>query len=237
MATTTPEHLLAEIEDLLRTMPPFATIRHDNPDTLAWFGRASAVLTRWSLARSVSAGSFISALQGPRTIDPGPAYRGLVTLLHEAQHALRMETVGPLTVAVSAGKPFDYFDEIRTLVASAKLELFFVDPYLDAEFVSRYLPNASSGILIRLLGREKISTLVPAVEVLRQQSASKIEVRSASGFHDRYLFVDRSSGYHSGASFKDGAKSSPTTITQVTDAFGAVFGTYEQLWAAAKVQA
>ena len=237
MASTTPEQLLAEVEDLLRTMPPFATIRHDNPETLAWFGRASAVLTRWNLARSIPAASFISALQASRTVDPGPPYRGLVTLLHEAQHALRMETVGPLTVAVSAAKPFDYFDEIRTLISSAKLELLFVDPYLDAEFVSRYLPNASQGILVRLLGRERISTLVPAVEILRKQSASNIEVRSAPGFHDRYLFVDRSFGYHSGASFKDGAKSSPTTITQVTDAFAAVFGTYEQLWTTAKVHA
>lgn len=237
MPSITSEQLLVEVEDLLRTMPPFATIRDGSPETLAWFGRASAVLTLWSLPRSISVASHIGALQGGRTIDPGPPYRGLVTLLHEAQHALRMATVGPLTVAVAAGKPFNYFDELRGLIAGAKVDLFFVDPYLDAEFVSRYLPNASPGVVVRLLGRERLPKLLPAVEAFCMQSECTIEVRAAAGFHDRYLFVDRTACYHSGASFKDGAKSSPTTITQVTDAFAVVFDTYERLWSTAQVHA
>lgn len=53
--------------------------------------------------------------------------------------------------------------------------------------------------------------------------------------HDRYVFVDRTACYQSGASFKDGAKKSPTTLTQITDAFAAVQQTYEALWAAGTV--
>jgi hypothetical protein len=39
------------------------------------------------------------------------------------------------------GLVFDYFDGIRKQIELAKTELFFVDPYLDSDFVSRYLPQ------------------------------------------------------------------------------------------------
>jgi len=62
-----------------------------------------------------------------------------------------------------------------------------------------------------------------------------ISVGSIDGFHDRYVIVDGRSCYQTGASFKDGAKKSPTTLTEITDAFEAVSETYENPWAAAKV--
>jgi hypothetical protein len=156
--------------------------------------------------------------------------------LHQARHDLRLRTVGPLTVAVDQGAVFDYFDEVRKLIETAKNELLFVDPYLDAEFVSRYLPHVAQGVRVRLLTRERLSTLLPAIDTFRQQHKLAIEVRSAPGFHDRYIFVDGLSCYHSGASFKDGAKKAPTTLTQIVDAFPAMLATYEQRWSSATVQ-
>ena len=88
----------------------------------------------------------------------------------------------------------------------------------------------------RLLAREKLSTLLPAVELFARQQKANIEVRSAAGFHDRYVVIDRRECYHSGASFKDGAKTAPTTMTQITDAFQAVLATYEKMWDRAKVE-
>ena len=76
---------------------------------------------------------------------------------------------------------------------------------------------------------------MPAVNMFAQQAGTVINVRSALGFHDRYVFVDRAACYQSGASFKDGAKSAPTTLTQITDAFQAVLQTYEDLWKQANV--
>ena len=131
---------------------------------------------------------------------------------------------------MDTGSIFDYFDEVRKAIEAAKVDLLFVDPYLDAEFISRYMPHVSDGVTVRLLAREKMPSLLAAVPLHRQQSDLSIEVRSAGTFHDRYVFVDRATCFHSGASFKDGAKKAPTTLTQVVDAFPAVLGTYEQLW-------
>jgi len=115
---------------------------------------------------------------------------------------------------------------VRKVIELAKIGVFFVDPYLDPEFVARYFPHAAKGVKMRLLTRNKIGALVPAVEAYCGQYGVQVEIRSAPGFHDRYIFIDECSCYQSGASFKDGVKFSPTTLTQIADAFDAVYQTY-----------
>ena len=230
------EQLLAEIEDTLRTMPSRATIRHETPENLAWFGRVSAAIEKWNSAKSVLVKEYCDLFfSNGHVRETGFGLMKLLALLNQAQHDLRMETVGPTTVLIPHKNVFDYFDEIRKIIELAKQDLFFVDPYLDAEFVSRYLSHVSAGTTIRLLARERLATLLPAVEAFVRQNGTSIGVRSAPNFHDRYVFVDGVQCYQSGASFKDGAKSAPTTLTQVTDAFAAMLKTYENLWSSARV--
>ena len=229
----TKEQLLAEVEDLIRTAPTYPAIRKMRESDLAWLGRFPAVIRAWNGNR----GSEVLALSmGVHTLNADQNLERIMTLLQEARYSLRMETVGPVSVAVGQGQVFDYFDEVRRVIEEAKQDLLFVDPYIDAEFVSRYLGHVSAGVTIRLLAREKLGTLLPAVDVFAKQSNLVIQVRSAPNFHDRYVFVDSNACYQSGASFKDGAKKAPTTLTQITDAFPAVLQMYEDIWANAKVE-
>ena len=142
----------------------------------------------------------------------------------------------PSAVAIPRGNTFDYFDEVRKIIELAKLDLFFIDPYLDPEFVARYLPHASKDVRVRLLTRDKIPALLSAVDAYCSQHGVHVQIRSAPGFHDRYIVVDECSCYQSGASFKDGAKTSPTTLTQITDAFDAVYRTYQEIWMSANIE-
>ena len=231
----TKEQLLAEVEELLRSMPPITDFIGDQHEkAAAWFGRFSAVIQAWDFRRAVDLA--LAQQQLSTLVGLNPGYYRVVALLNEARHNLRMETVGPLSVAVAHGEVFDYFDELRRIVEMAKQDLLFVDPYLDAEFVSRYLSHVTKGVTIRLLAREKLATLLPSVDLFAKQSAHTIQIRSAPHFHDRYVFVDHNTCYQSGASFKDGAKSAPTTLSQITDAFAAMSQTYEDLWSKAKVE-
>lgn len=236
MSNITLMQLLAEVEDLLRTMPPRATIRHETPENYAWLGRAAALVSEWSTIKAITFDGFLRSIHATRAIDAAPAVSGIMTMLHQVRHDLRLKTVGPLSVAVAQGAVFDYFDEMRKVIEGAKSDLLFVDPYLDAEFASRYLPNVSPGVLIRLLGKVGLPTLLPAVQMLRQQSGLAIEIRSSQALHDRFVFVDKTMCFQSGASFKDGAKKSPTTLTQISDAFAAMQSTYESLWVSATPQ-
>jgi hypothetical protein len=51
--TITQEQLLAELEDLLRTMPNVATIRHDTDENFSWLGRAAAIIEQWREPKGV----------------------------------------------------------------------------------------------------------------------------------------------------------------------------------------
>ncbi|MDI9239869.1 hypothetical protein QLQ15_13235 [Lysobacter sp. LF1] len=224
------EQLFAEVEDVIRAAPAFGNLGDDSAEQHAWFGRAVSILSMWNpmkqlpfelAAQKAFDGNIATSRLGAREI---------VLALQQARHDLRIRSVGPLAVALPQGAVFDYFDELRKLVESAHSDLFFVDPYMDAEFAERYLLQVKKGVAVRLLGRELMAKLVPAVELIRQQEGMAIEVRSTSAIHDRFLFVDGVSCYQSGASFKDGAKKAPTMLTQVLDAFDAVKRNYEDLW-------
>ena len=88
-----------------------------------------------------------------------------------------------------------------------------------------------------LTSSNKLGTLLPAVKAFIGQKQADVELRTTSGLHDRYLFVDRAACFHSGASFKDGARNAPTTVSQIIDAFDAMAETYEAKWNGGKIEA
>lgn len=216
-------------------MPAWPAIRDDTTANYLWIGRTRAIsnmiLSVPAAGLGIAAGDIHSLTQ----TRAHQAYRDVAIGLHTLGQELRMNTVGPLTVAVAAGSVFDYFDEVRKKIESAKADLLFVDPYLDADFVSSYLPHVTAGVAVRLLARNHIAKLLPAASLLATQQNFLLQIRAARDIHDRYVFVDGVECYQSGASFKDGAKKAPTTLTQITDAFPAMQKTYEDMWAAASV--
>ncbi|MFN3232994.1 MAG: hypothetical protein ACE363_12675 [Alphaproteobacteria bacterium] len=222
--------LLFEVEDLLRSMPDWQTLRESSPIANAWIGRALAVISKWKLAEELRAREHLKSAQSPFAATSQAGYSGLLVILHQAQNELRMETVGPTNAAVPEQMIFAYFEALRGVIELANDDVFFIDPYLDADFVARYLPLVGRGVDIRLLSRKRVHALVPAVEAFAKQEGASVEVRATANLHDRYVFIDRMSCYQSGASFKDGAKNAATTITQITDAFGAMLSLYEDLW-------
>lgn len=231
------EQHFVEIEEIIKTMPARATIRHETQENVAWFGRVSTAIEKWNSSKAALVKEYLDLfLSNGHARETGYGFTKLLLLLHQAHNDLRLETLGPANAAVPHKMVFEYFDAIRKIIELAREDLLFVDPYLDAEFVARYLPNVAAGVTIRLLAREKLATLLPAVDAFAQQTGAAVEIRSASNFHDRYVFMDRVSCYQSGASFKDGPKSAPTTLTQITDAFAPTLKTYEDIWSQAQVK-
>lgn len=233
------QRLLAELEDILSNIPPRETIRHELDENFAWLGRAAAVMEQW---RSTEFLTFPMAVNRFHSRDANTSRTGLreiMVALNKARSDLRLRTDGPVNVVISQGRVFEYFEEVRRIVEGAVQDVFFIDPYLDADFVGRYLVHIRAGTAIRLLiGNDplKLSKLLPAVELFAKQSGQTVNVRSTAGLHDRYLFIDQTDCYHSGASFKDGAKKAGTVISQITDAFQPMWQTYDAMWVSAKVE-
>ena len=233
----TPLQLLGEFETLIQSTPDRPTARHATPENLAWIGRASALIERWKPAKSIPMSMLVSQVHSLDAHLGSGAWTQILILLNQAYDDLKLETVGPTSAAISQGMTYDYFEEIRKVVASSATDAFFVDPYLDADFVARYLTSVNVTVGIRLLTSDKrLATLLPAVEAFAQQGGHSISVRTNAALHDRYVLIDGARCFQSGASFKDGGRTAPTTITQITDAFDAVKSTYEQMWANATVK-
>lgn len=231
----TPGQQLTEVDELLRTMPTVKSFETPGPEHYAWLGRASALVHRWDPIKAIAFDTAVKQLGGGGDFQVPQGAGAVMTMLYHVRYDAVLRNPSPQSVSIASGAVFDYFDEVRKVVQLAKSDVLFVDPFLDTEFVSRYLSQVSSGVKIRLLTRERISSLLPAVSLYNQQNAAQVQVRSLDGLHDRYVFIDSACCYQSGASFKDGARNSPTTLTQINDAFQAVLGTYETLWASAKV--
>ena len=134
----TNEQLLAEVEDVIRTMPPRATIRHESDENFEWCGRAVSVLHHWNLPYGIEAASAVHGMQARGALEGRTGFMRLMLLLRQAQSDLRMKTVGPVNVAVGQGEVFRYFDVVRQILELAKDDLLFVDRYMGAEFVAKY---------------------------------------------------------------------------------------------------
>src|SRR5260370_17693251 len=159
----TKEQLLVEVEDLLRTAPPITEIMGNTQRGVAWLGRFSAVIRAWDGNRAAEVLLCQMQLESHLGVAVDNGIRRILTLLNEARSALQMATGGPLSVSVDHGRVFDYFDEVRKVIEMAQQDLLFVDPYLDVDFVSRYLCHVKPGATVRLIARKKLPPLLPAL--------------------------------------------------------------------------
>lgn len=224
------EQKLLEVEDLLRNIP----IEFGNPNDkhFSWVGRVKSIVNNHSLALSVGFNLITDNLFSNYPLVRSDSLNKVRVALHQVRSDLKMKLVGHLSVAIGRGMKFDYFDELRKKIELGSREVFFVDQFLDAGFVSNYLVHVKENVKVKLLvGETPNATLLPAAKMLSEQENINIEIRSSfEKIHDRYLIVDMNDCYQSGASFKDGGKNSPTTITQITDASSAVIKIYEDFW-------
>lgn len=230
------ESLLFQFEDILRSRPPRETIRHEAPENIDWLGRACAAMELMNPIKAIQLEGYVRDISDSSASVAGRGVIHTLRMLTQARYYLKMQLDPVANLMIDTGNVFQYFDEIRRMIDVATLEVFFIDPYLDADFVSQYLPFVKSGVSVKLLTTHKLNTLLPSVTAFSNQNNLSIEVRESSTLHDRFLIVDRQNCYQSGASFKDGAKKSPTTIVEIRDAFSALMQTYEGIWSGSELR-
>lgn len=230
--------LLVAVEALIRSLPTADALATDADEILAWRGRAIATISAWNVTKGGVLSTLLEQIDNEFMIgDRVSAMRQIRILFHEARQALVLLVgVDAGSVAMSAGAVFEYFSELTNRLQLASRDVLFVDPYLDATFAERYLPQIRSGVLIRLLtAGGYVPKLLPAIEMfVKQNGGAAIELREAS-FHDRFVFIDGAIGFQSGASFKDGAAKAPTGLIEIVDTLPTMLQQYEALWKNGKV--
>lgn len=214
-------------------------------EAMAWFADVSGIVNAYDagmglpfallLPRVTNIHSgIISPVAANFTLN---AQNEFVTRARSVLTQLQLATNTFTTRQLGAGAVHDYFEEVRQLVAGATRDVLFIDPYIDATFVTRYLPQIPQAVTVRLLTAERQATaLRQALDLYVQQHGTAVELRVMPNrmLHDRHLIIDASDAYQSGASFKDGARNAPTSINQIVDVAPELIRAHEANWASAR---
>src|SRR5262245_61364092 len=133
--------LLLEIEDVIRTAPSRGRVSDRSPTSLQWLGRVGALVDQLPPGDSVKLpmSSALRMVGQPFPYDPGHVAT-VISLLYQLRWRYVELTKGSTSLAVNTGMVFAYFDGITKVLKTARVDVLFVDPYLDDEFLGRFLP-------------------------------------------------------------------------------------------------
>jgi hypothetical protein len=226
--------LLFHLDELVRTKPPGNNLVGNPTDEhQEWVGRARALIGAWDAIRGVTFNSDCDKALAEDHYNPMVSIHALarvMSTIQEARSELRIITGGRVSAAFAGGQPFEIFDELRKVIETAQTDVLFVDAYMGAEFVSRYLQHIPQEAAVRLLTRNMIPELTSALEIYTQQRPVNVEARKSTTIHGRFLCVDRARSFLVDASFKDAAKSAPAALIELSDTAADSLALYEALW-------
>jgi hypothetical protein len=116
-------------------------------------------------------------------------------------------------VFFAKGSEHDAYVHIRSILQTAKRELFVIDPYMDGSIFQVLGTLQPTTLRIRILA-SKISAdfALEGAKFMKQHPGFTIEVRTTRDFHDRFVIVDNSSCYLLGASIKDAGNKGFTIV-------------------------
>lgn len=234
----TAEQCVVALSEALRERPDDSA----SGEAVAWFGEVMGIISAFSESEALPFSTLLGRIShaddmfGPRSLSASlreSARREFMARAQALLKRLRLETNQFETRHFETGQRYDYFEEIRTLISGATSDVLFVDRYIDAIFVRRYMPQIPTSVTARLLtsAGSAVGTREALVLYLDEHDCN-VELRSFpnGAIHDRHLIIDRTDLYQSGASFKDGARLSPTSINQIVDTAPVIIAALERRW-------
>ena len=229
---------------LAATFPVFDPLDHSGhieDDTAIWLGRLEAVLAQMpAMVVNLAKLRYSNIALNHSTMRTG-AINDIKIALYAALAAA--ELVAPISLKgafIAVGSSFDAFAAIARLISNARSSILIVDPYMDEKLVTEIVPTAGAGVLVRLLS-DSFSVrpgLAPAVRAWETQHGATRPIISRlsapRALHDRAIFIDDTSAWSLGQSFKDLAVRAPTTIVRVDEEAAQLKkAAYEAIWEAA----
>jgi len=171
-------------------------------------------------------------------ISPGQAQSNFEKRLESFRALLRsslaeLELMMPepeLTGAYEPGDEYQFYRDLKTVVAFATNELFIIDNYLDTQLFDVYMDGLNTSVAVRVLTNQVGDPLRIVAGKFAKRGA-KFELRSSKDVHDRVVFADDRC-WVIGQSIKDAARKKPTYIVEHSGAT-TMKGVYDPIWVAA----
>jgi hypothetical protein len=234
--------LLAQLDELVRVMPQGEDLLRNIQENFEWVGRARTLIAAWQKTDGARFAGYTDALFARTRDAHGSRLESLSALakmkgmIEQARAELALLTGRIASVAVDAGKPFEFYNQVRRMIETAQTDILFVDRWMGADFVEEYLPHVKAGTLIRLLSRERMAPLKASVGKFVQQHQFAVEIRSSDAIHGRFLLLDGKRAFVADASFKDAARTAPAILIELTDLASTAIPQYEGIWQNATVE-
>lgn len=199
---------------LLRTQlaETVENLRHDDPAVDAWERVSLAIVERTFGEHSRNANHFATTVSYAQQTDE-EAQAWHVDNIKSKKGLLQafikeLEVIPPQRPDVDltrqgvffAGQTFDAMSLAARLFATAKTRLLLIDGYIGADTLN-ILPT--SGVQVDILTKPPVSAPVKTLCQAFKTQHGSLTVKSASGFHDRFVVIDNTTVYHFGASIKD----------------------------------
>ena len=103
------------------------------------------------------------------------------------------------------GQMYDALEFLTDLVGKAEREIVLVDGYVDLGTLN-ILKKKRDGVAVTVWAKERGDKLSEADVETFELQYGPVELKHTEAFHDRFLILDGTTGYHIGASIKDAGK-------------------------------
>lgn len=140
-----------------------------------------------------------------------------------------MLPVAEIAGACDVGDDYEFYRDVKTIVAFASKDLFISDNYLDTQLFDIYAENVDPSVAIRVLTNQVGNPLRLVAEKFAKRG--NFELRCSKDVHDRTIFADDRC-WVIGQSIKDAAVKKPTYIVEHSGA-STMRSIYEPIWASA----
>jgi hypothetical protein len=135
-------------------------------------------------------------------------------------------------ILIPAGQHFTGQRLARAIFAEAKQSLDVLDPYIGPEFFDR-IDDAAVHVPLRILTSAKSTNSFSYYKAFKQAyPLTELRVLQEAKLHDRFILVDKTTGYHVGHSVKDLGKKD-TQISPIANVQPHL-DLFEQRWAEAE---
>ena len=201
--------ILLKLDELLENVPKYDRDSYVGGKSALrqWLAIAGALLKRYDpFGLGLKFDNDMSRLRN----HPGTLFdivQGLVVdAIERLKLDLELEGRSEIGMAYAPGEVYQYFAELKRIVAGAKQAIFVVEPYFDGKAFDSYLAGTPVGISIRVIAERYANEVAEYAAKHAAQYRTQIEIRKSKELHDRLVIIDGDDCWISGGSIKDGAR-------------------------------
>ena len=237
----TPEQLLAPLEAVIRDAPAFVYQQPLTDEEQRWLGRAEALVEASGSTYALL--EFRTARQDLGSI--GHSKEALLLPLHATYSRVELHAPAAARGAfIPAGDTWNGYAALVKLIQKPCDNLLIVDPYLNSDMYTDFLPHSSARTSVRCLTTrrpENHDGLLAAArkwttDAIAKNKPVELKYAPAGALHDRLIIIDGREAWLISQSFKDIAKRSPASVSRADKEICFMKAQhYDELWSKSDV--